>query len=115
MIPIATTSIAVLRVPVDPERDPTDAAPAASVVASGVRAVISVMAQTSDERTYQGASQEVTRFKLNCDPAEIGHRDQVRDERTNELYEVIWARSIAGINGQDHVEGELRQVQGVAA
>lgn len=115
MIPLGvplTTTIEVLRVVADPLRDPYDAAPAASVIASGIRAQIST--STGRERTV-GGSQEVVEFRLTCDPVDLTNTDQVRDENTDEVYEVLWARLRPGIApGQKHVEGALRQVSGVA-
>lgn len=109
MIPFATTTIAVLRVPADPERDPEDEQPSAAVVASGIRAHIST---SSGREELQGAStQEIVEFRLTCDTADLRADDQVRDETTQELYEVAWARHRVGL-GLDHMEGGLRQVRG---
>jgi hypothetical protein len=111
-IPVATTRITVLRVPADPERDPTDAQPDAEVVRSGVRAHIS----TSRGREVIGgaSTQEVVYFRLSCDPVDIQKDDQVRDEQTDEVYEVEWARLRQGL-GLDHEEAGLKQVKGVVS
>lgn len=117
MIPFATTTIAVLRVPDIPGSDPEDEQPAAEVVASGIRAHIST---SHGREEVQGAStQEVVEFRVTCDPAEIRKDDRVRDESTGEVYEVVWARErrgpSLGVGGLDHMEGGLRQVRGAVA
>ena len=109
-IPVATTTIAVLRVPSDPGRDPYDAKPAAEVIASRIRAHLS--SPSGRERTV-GGSQEVVEFRLSCDPVDLRHTDQVQDEQTDAVYEVTWARIRQGL-GLDHVEAGLKQVTGVA-
>lgn len=109
-IPIHTTTIRVLRVPADPERDPTEAQPDAEVIAAGVRAHIST--STGTEIVAGGASQEIVNFRLSSDPADIQHTDRIEDERTGEVYEVTWARQRIGV-GLDHTQAGLRQVTGV--
>ena len=109
-VPLHTTTIAVLRVPADPARDPYDAKPAADVVASSIRAHIST--PRGREQTA-GGSQEVVEFRLSCDPVDLRHTDQVQDEQTNALYEVTWARVRQGL-GLDHIEAGLKQVAGIA-
>lgn len=109
-VSLATTTIAVLRVPADASRDPYDAKPAAEAIASGVRAHIS--GPSGRERTA-GGSQEVVEFRLSCDPVDLRHTDQVQDEQTDAVYEVTWARIRQGL-GLDHVEAGLKQVAGVA-
>jgi hypothetical protein len=112
MIPYATTTITVLRVPADPARDPEDPQPEAAAVATGVRAHIST---SNGREEIEGAStQEIVAFRLSCDPTEILKDDQVRDDSTGEVYEVAWARERRGL-GLDHMEGGLRQVRGSLA
>lgn len=109
-VPVATTTIAVLRVPFDPARDPYDAKPAAEVIASGLRAHIST---PRGREQIAGGSQEVVEFRLSCDPVDLRHTDQVRDEQTDAVYDVTWARVRRGL-GLDHIEAGLKQVAGVA-
>ncbi|MBM3679152.1 MAG: hypothetical protein FJW96_14955 [Actinobacteria bacterium] len=109
-IPLATTTIAVLRVPADASRDPYDPQPEPETVASGIRAHIS--SPSGRERTA-GGSQEVVEFRLACDPTDLRHTDRVQDEQSDAVYEVIWARPRQG-HGLDHVEAGLKQVTGVA-
>ena len=108
-IALATTTIAVLRKPADANRDPYDAQPAAAVVVAGVRAHIS---SGAGNETVRGGSQSEITDRLGCDPVELLHTDQVRDETTLEVYDVVWARRRLG-NGLDHTDAGLRQVRGL--
>jgi hypothetical protein len=111
MIPVATTTIRVLRSATDATTDPYDppAAPAAAV-ASGVRAVIS--APTGRERNIGGTEQAVE-FSLNCDPVDLAHTDTVEDEATGIAYQVVWVTQRSGF-GLDHTRAGLREIVGVA-
>ncbi len=112
MIPLATTTISVLRVTVDPTRDnydsPGDSAYAA--VASGVRAAIS---SPSGDSTSSNGTREEVNFRLGCDPILVGlsYADRVQDESDGQVYRVVWARLRRGV-GLDHHEAGLRQVVG---
>lgn len=105
-IPVSTTTITVKRVAEDADRDPYDEAPSPSVIAKGVRAVIS--SPTGSERRA-GGSQENSSFRLNCDPVDLTHDCTVLDEVTGESYTVVWAKQREGL-GLDHVVAELEQV-----
>ena len=109
-VPLATTTIAVLRAPADASRDPYDVQPEPETVASGVRAHIS---SPSGRERVAGGSQEVVEFRLACDLTDLRHTDRVQDEQSGATYEVVWARARQGL-GLDHVEAGLRQVNGVA-
>ncbi len=109
-VPLHTTTVSVLRVPADAARDPYDPPPAAEVVASGIRAHI---ASPSGRERTAGGSQEVVEFRLTCDPTDLRHTDQVQDDRTGDLYEVVWARNREGFS-LDQVQAGLRQVSGVS-
>lgn len=108
-IPLATTTIAVLRVEEDETRDPYDAAPDPDTVASGVRAHIS---SPGGSENVAGGSQEVVTFRLDCDPTDITNTDQVQDETTDALYEVVWVEQRQGL-GLDHTVADLKRVTGV--
>lgn len=108
-IPLATTTIAVLRVEADTSRDPYEDAPDPETVLSGVRAVISVPSGTEQ---VAGGSQEDVTFGLSCDPVDILATDQVQDETTELVYEVVWAERRYGL-GLDHTTGALRRSTGV--
>lgn len=112
MIPVNTTTISVLRVPVDPTADPTDPKPAPEVIARGVRAHIST--SRGSEEVSVGSSQEVVYFRMSCDPTDLTGQDQVRDEQTDEVYDVTWARQRIGF-GLDHTQAGLKQVRGVVS
>lgn len=111
MIPLATTTIAVWRIPADALRDPTDTPPDAVKIATGVRAQIS--APYGRERNI-GGTQEVVEFSLSCDTTDLTNLDRVEDETTHELYEVTWARQRTGY-GLDHTRAGLKQVKGATA
>lgn len=106
-IPLATTTISVLRADIDGV-DPYDPAPAASTIATGVRAVIS---SPSGSENIVGAEQETVTFRLDCDPTNLTHHDQVVDETSGETFDVVWARQRSGL-GLDYTQAGLRQVQG---
>lgn len=110
-IALSTTTIAVWRVAADATRDPTDVAPAAVKIASGVRAQIS--APYGRERNI-GGTQEVVEFSLSCDPTDLTNLDRVQDETTLEWYEVTWARQRTGF-GLEHTRAGLKQVTGASA
>jgi hypothetical protein len=114
VIPIATTTISVLRLSdalaqgdlmdVDASEASTDYAP----VATHVRAQIS---EPSGIELLVGGEQTDVRFRLSCDVTDIVDTDRILDESTGEHYAIVWARRRAGLS-LDHVAGELRQVRG---
>jgi hypothetical protein len=109
-LPMSTTTIAVLRMPADPERDPVeDFGMTPTTIATGVRAHIST--SRGFENTSVGAQQSVVMFRLACDPTDLAHTDRVKDEKTGEEYEVLWTRSRQEL-GMGHVEAGLKQVEG---
>jgi hypothetical protein len=112
MIPLATTTVAVLRATADSTRDDMDAPAdtARATVATGVRATISSPSGSSS--SANGTREEVS-FRLGCDPipAGLSYLDHVRDEQTGDVYFVVWARPRLGL-GLDHIEAGLRQVVG---
>lgn len=110
MITLATTTITVLRVADDPDRDPYDPPPAASEVATGVRAHIG--SATGREQAV-GGQQSVTDLRLVCDPVDLRHTDQVRDDTTGETFEVVWVKQRTGLN-LDHTAAYVRHVEGLA-
>lgn len=108
MIPISSTTITVRRYPIDVTRDSSDALPPWETIASGVRAHISSPAGT--EIVLGGTQSDMT-FSLACDPVDLRHIDQVVDEPTGTVYEVIWSAARTGL-GLDHMAAGLRQVVG---
>jgi len=113
MIPIATTTISVLRdTAVDDTTDPYDAADSGQpeTVASGVRAVIS--SPTGRERNIGGTQSQVE-FSLSCDPIDLQHTDIVHDDATNLDYQVVWVTRRSGL-GLEHTRAGLKMVEGIA-
>lgn len=108
-IPLATTTISVARVAADPTRDGYDAPPAASTVASGVRAHIG---RPAGNVNLAGGVRESVGFTLDCDPIVLTTGDTITDDRTGEQYTVLWARTRIGL-GLDHTQAALQQVTGV--
>jgi hypothetical protein len=113
VIPLATTTITVLRPPsADPYGAGYDGTPAApTTVATGVRAVL------GDPRGVErdvGGSQEDLRWTLTADPVDLTHDDQVVDDTTGITYRVVWVARRFGL-GLDHIEAELRRVHGEAS
>ena len=106
-IPIHTTTISVLRVPEDAERDPYDAQPEAEVIASGVRAHIST---GGGSETVVGGTQEVVTHRLSCDPTDIDHDDRIEDAE-GQTYDVVWVSDRVGL-GMDHTQAGLKRVSG---
>lgn len=110
MIPLATTTITVSRVPRDPTRDGYDTAPAAVPVVAGLRAHIG---SPSGSQNIATGDRTVVTFALDADPADIQADDTVTDDTTGQTYRVIWARSRVAL-GLDHVQGAIEQVGGAA-
>lgn len=110
-IPIATTTIAVRRVAADPDRDPYDPQPDPSTVASGIRAHLSL---AGGSETEAGGSQQIVNWRLSCDPFDEGlhHKDQVVNEQSGSVYEVVFSETREGM-GMDHFQAGLTQVSGV--
>lgn len=107
MIPVATTTITVLRSDQDGTKDLRNPPTFSTTLAAGVRAVIG--SPGGDEDTTSGQREEVN-FRLDCDPvASMRHDDRVVDEHTSETYEVIWVKQRYGL-GLDHTVADLRQI-----
>lgn len=110
MIPLATTTLTVSRVPADPTRDGYDTQPAAAPVVTGLNAVIG---NPGGSQNITAGDRTVVTFPLTTDPADIQADDTILDEQTGEQYRVMWARNRSGL-GLDHVEGEVEQVAGAS-
>jgi hypothetical protein len=123
MIPrrVATTTIAVLRLPGDePDvgddyRDPYDAQPARETVAEGVRAHIGQAGRRGADERVAGGTQAMLGVQVWCDVFDAGLRatDQVLDEVSGELYEVDGRPFTARGFELDHITAPLKQVEGV--
>jgi hypothetical protein len=96
-IPIATTTITILRSDQDGETDAYDGV-TYSTHRSGVRAVIGA---PSGSETNAGGSSEQQGARLNCDTVDLRHDDRVYDERSHVTYEVTFTARRYGV-GLDH-------------
>ena len=93
----------------DPDGFP-DEVPTWSVVASGVRAVISSPGGTV---LRDGSVEVVMGFRLTCDVTDLEPADRIQDEQSLVLYDMNWMTQRTGM-GMDHMEAEIRTVQGFA-
>lgn len=95
MIPTAATTISISRVPLSATRDEwdEDPAPAAAVVATGIRAVIW---SPSGSETQTGATREMRQANLTADPCDLLHTDAVIDEVTGDMWAVLWVQQRSG-------------------
>lgn len=82
-----------------------------TTVATGVRAWVTPL-YGAESAT---GGQSVVTFRLQADPCDLRHYDQVVDERTGEVFDVLWVRAVGIAAGRAHVEGELKRVEGSAA
>jgi len=108
MIPLATTTIDVLRPDTSADDYETDTGP--TTVFSGVRAQISSPKGRGSELAGQSA---LVDKELHCDPTEIRHYDVVRDNVTNFTYSVIWVDQRIAL-GLDHTHAGLKRSEGAA-
>lgn len=112
-IPTSTSLISVLRAPISSTEEAYGAPASRAVVASGIRAVLSL---SRGYETSSGATQSVRRYKLICDPLNavdggISHDDWIRDDATQIVYAVTAASLKPGF-GMDHVTAYLVLVDG---
>lgn len=104
MIPLATTTISVLR-DSDDYAEPYSGTDSSTVVATGIRAVIGRPAGTEQ---IGGGEQSVLNVQMACDPADIRYTDTIRDESDQVLYRVVWTHTYPG----EVTESLLRNVTG---
>lgn len=108
MIPLATTTITVLRQSVpDQYDDPYSGHSAAdrTEFATGVRAVID---RPAGREQVAGGEQSIADLELVCDPVGLDYRDLIRDDSSGRVYRLVWALSFPG----EHEEAALRIVEG---
>jgi hypothetical protein len=106
---LGTTTIAVWRVPKDPDRDPYDPQPDPVKVEEGVRANIG---NPSFREEIAGGSQSISLYRLHADPCDLQHGDTVEDEATEESFRVVGVKARQGF-GLDHVRAQLTKIEGV--
>ncbi len=105
-IPFATTKITVLR-NTDPDAEPYQEPAPRTEIATGIRAVLSGAAGAE---IRAGGEQVRTRTRFHCDPTDVNHTDQVRDETTGILYNVLWVDYRPG--PIEFIFGDLGKVEG---
>lgn len=117
MIPLATTTITIKRRQNDPLADLADPAdeggdpvPEFRIVEEEVPAVLSP--PTANNNMTAGNRQTYS-SRLICEPADVQADDVVVDAMDGSEWMVLWARPVQAL-GLDHMEGQLRQVRGVA-
>lgn len=112
MIPLATTTIDVLRVAAaDDYAEPYsgDDTSRRTTVAQGVRAVIGRPPnRAGGKEDIAGGEQSVWDFELVCDHTDIRYTDTVKDNHDGSVYRVVWVQSYP----QEHTEAGLRIVHG---
>lgn len=107
-IPLATTTITVLRSPAGDVYDEPyggDVPADWDTVVTGVRAVID---RAGGREQVAGGEQNRVDLALACDPCDVDHLDAIRDDRTGATYRVVWV-----LNYGPHIEGGLQIVKGV--
>lgn len=107
MIPISTTTIAVLRIPAAASYDePYSGAgqPTRIPVITGVRAVIDRVTGTSN---IEGGQQNVTLYQLTCDPCDLIYLDLILDELSGRTFRIRWL-----MHYPQHVEAGIRDIDG---
>lgn len=104
MIPLATTTISILR-GADDYAEPYSGGDSNTVVAAGVRAVIG---RPAGREQIGGGEQSVLDTQLACDPADLRYTDIVRDDTDGIEYRVVWTHTYPG----EVTEALLRNVNG---
>lgn len=120
-IPLATTTISITGVRPESPADPlsqgypdTPDAPAAAVVASGVRACISQPGMAREVRQSGNDGMQTEVWALRCDPADLRIYDTVTDETTGVEYavqSVVHSRPL--LHSLDHTFAVLRVRKGL--
>ena len=109
MIPLSTTTIAVLRLKEGVEYDePYGGAEPHNrdTIATGVRAVID---NPGGRVQLEGGQQAIAQYGLKCDPTDLRILDLVQEERTGRVFRIDWL-----IAYPEHVEALLRDTEGEA-
>lgn len=101
-LPLATTRITVRRSDQDGTKDAFDGVTFTDY-RTGIRAVIGSI--SGSETATSGESSTVT-ARLDCDPVDLRHSDQVYDEQTGLTWEVTFTAERTGF-GLDHTVADL--------
>lgn len=107
MIPLATTTVTILR---PASGDPYETA-SASTVATGIGAHIS--APSGAEIDRGGQLERIDAVLLVDAGTDLEHTDEVTDDATGDEYRVAWVRARRGL-GLDHVKAGLVAFHGGA-
>lgn len=118
-LPVATTTITILRGATPSTEDPYgegydevgDRDDSVATVDTSVRAVIAPAGAGNSGRSGGGESQ-VMEFRLVADDCDLQYTDTVLDDITGEEFAVVWAHGQPGLAGLDHVAANLRQTKG---
>lgn len=106
-IPLATTTITVLRLPASSDYDEPysgDTDVQRTPAAQRVRAVID---RPTGAAEIAGGQQNVADYGLKCDYVELTYLDHIQDDTTGRIYRITWF-----IAYPDHVEAGIRDVEG---
>lgn len=106
-LPLATTTVTVLRLPADVMRDGYDDPPDRTSVVTGLRAQIG---SPSGRESVTAGDRTVATFTLHTDPFEFTASDRIVDEGTGETYDLVWAQRRDGMLA--HTVGALVQATG---
>lgn len=118
-LPMSTTKITVLKsaqAASSTVEDPWEAGsggaatPGDSYTAEATGIAAHISNPTGFERNAGGAQESVT-FDFYADLCDMNNLDRVLDERTGDVYEVVYVRQRYGF-GLEHMQGQLRQVSG---
>ncbi len=112
-LPLATTTIAVLRVTAasgyDEPYGGDEPSTGREVAASGIQAVIG---RPAGREQLAGSEQSITDLQLIADTLALQPTDWVRDETTGVEYRVVWAVSYPDPMGGTFTEAGIRRVEG---
>lgn len=82
-----------------------------AVVSRGVRANIG---SPSGTEQIMGGNQEIVAYKMQCDTVELIPTDQIRDESTGLIYDVVTAAQRSAFAGREYTQAILSRSRGAA-
>lgn len=108
MIPLATTTIDVLRgTPASGYDEPYSGGSEPDMLTMAFEDVRAVIDHPTGTLDLAGGQQNVTNYRLTCDPVVLEHTDLIYDRASRRTYRLTWH-----IAYPDHVEAGLRDVEG---
>jgi hypothetical protein len=81
------------------------------VVARGVRANIGNPGGTE---AILGGNQETMSYRLQCDPVDLLPTDQIKDEKSGLLYDVVTSVQRSAFAGREYTQATLSRTRGAA-